>query len=200
MDTPHTHALSMRAVCVAVVLTRRVQRRFRKHWKLVKKLTHAINEIVQSERSYHDSLANGLQMEKQLKWRAELKDPVISMPEVQSLFCNWAELRTLSEIFVERLETRVRAALKEDSVPSSPSTTMLKPRHASRIQISDIFLELLPFCKIYTEYVNNFDVSTAQELTERSEMHVSLAFMHTKIPFFRNASHGLQPANLLWLL
>ena len=158
------------------MIARRLERSYYRRLRMKKKLAHAMNEIVTSERSYCTNLGIlKTEVIDQLRWGANTsKNPIMAEDDIKRMFCNWDQLFVLSQDFVERFEKRLQKVFPKEQ---NSTKQVLTPSLAAYAKISSVFSELLPFCKIYKEYIKNYDiaVATVKKLSEESEKFVSEA-------------------------
>lgn len=114
---------------------------------------HAFEEIISSEKIYFSNL-------QFVYWSVittldnEIKNgsQIISQAEIRSIFSNWQSLMAFNKELLKSLEKRKDIPIQER-------------------MIGDTFLELSSLMKMYTDFVNNFEVSNsvAAQCLERPE-------------------------------
>ena len=118
------------------------RKKFLPQLKNLKLRTKCAMEIVQSEKSYHDSLVVLTEIYMKAlegtSTRIQLDGPICSKDSINRLFSNIESILDMSGTILQRLTER------------------MKNWDHYRC-ISDIFLEIAPFLKMYIQYVNNYD-------------------------------------------
>jgi len=137
-------------VCQAVVRGWLVRKRYRGRLRRIRQRRKCLSEIVKSERTYVTSLEV---LVEHLK-RPLDQSVTISRQDTLSLFSNVELILGVNRVLLKGLEERIAHA----GSPTFSDNPLADPQKAGCI--GDIFLRLAPFLKLYTQYVNNFDLST----------------------------------------
>lgn len=167
-------------VCQAVVRGWLVRKKYRGRLRRMKQRRKCLWEIVKSERTYVESLETLVE---------HLKRPLdqavtISRQDTVSLLSNIELILGVNRVLLkgleERINTRAHASYLVDKNP------LIDPQKEG--SIGDVFLKLAPFLKLYTQYVNNFDLATEtyERLCKNSE-----EFLVLLENFKKNPSVGL---------
>ncbi|KJE91123.1 hypothetical protein CAOG_08593 [Capsaspora owczarzaki ATCC 30864] len=138
--------------------------------KILRKRWLIVQEIVQTERTYVQTLKLITEVFLDGLVKANKEKNIVPVPVIISIFSNVSDLLTLNSQLLAELETRVT----EDQ--QSP------PR------IGDVFLRFAPFLKMYTSYIRNFDgaISAVDEWTKKSTAFANLVKQCEANPACRN--------------
>jgi hypothetical protein len=117
---------------------------------------HAFEEIMSSEEIYFKNLQFVYwTVITPLGEEVSKGSGVVTQQEIQAIFSNWVNLMQFNKELIQSLHRRRTIAIEERLV-------------------GDIFLELVPLMKMYTQYVNNFDHANkaAEACLERDRFYL----------------------------